>query len=378
MDILDGKGHHMITAKQLSELLSFKTPAANVLSAYFELEPGDDAPALARRLERMTEKSQVLQALREDVELVARYLVEEFEPGRARAVAIFSSKRFGLFRVCHLTQPVKTALIVDNAPALKPLVSITDQHHRFAVALVGPRSARFFEAFLGRGREYEEHALNASAYPDAAAYVKAVADKLEELSRNQGCQRVVVGVAEDLSRALLGRLHSTVQQNLIVDNTLAPDATCAEVVDRIASCETEARKVRESVLAHRLVDSAKTTRSAVIGLDRVLDAFQKGTVKVLLVRDGFAKMGRSCPRCNELSIGWNKCVTCNTPTEAVFNLVGELIHRALERGCEVVRLMHETPLDNLGRVGAELAPTAAKQNTLAAGESAAAGSPAAA
>lgn len=366
----------MITAKQVNELTLFKTPADGVLSCYLELAPGDTTASLVRRVERMSDRNPKSQALREDLDRIKAFLVDEFEPQDARAIAMFSSKKFGLWRACYLPEPVKDALVVDAAPALKPLTSVLDSHHRFGVALVGPKGARFFEVFLGRGREYEEHAL-VPAGREGAAFAKAVAEKLEGLSRNQAFKRVVVAVSEELSAALLGQLHTTIQQNLIVEPTLASDASLEDVVARIAACEAEARKVREAVLAHRLVDAAKT-RGAVLGLDRTLEALQKGRVKVLYLRDGFAKMGRSCTSCGTLSIGWTKCQNCNSSTEAVFNLVGEMAARALALGCEVVRLMSETPLDNVGRIGAELLAPAAQTANLAADASAAAGASAAA
>lgn len=362
----------MITAKQLNEILGFKTPADGVLSCYLELEAGDTTTSLLRRVERLRDRAPKSTALREDLDRLQAFVVEELDPRGARAVAVFSSKKFGLWRACYLPQPVKTDMIVGAQPAVKPLGAVLDQYHRFGVALVGPNGARFFEVFLGRGREYAEHALAIGR--DHAAFAQAVADKLQGLTRNQGFQRVVVSVSEELSSVVLGRLNTQVQQNLIVDTVLGPDAPVEDVVARIGECEAEARKVRETVLAHRLVDASKTTRGAVLGLERTLEALQRGRVKLLLVRDGFAKMGRSCTACGELSLSWSKCPACNAPTEAVFNLVGEMAARAIERGCEVVRLFSDTPLDNVGRIGAELAPSA---TISAAGVPAAAGTSAA-
>lgn len=347
----------MITAKQMHELLTFRTPGAGVLSAYLELDKESTAQGLLQQFRKLSARHAGAEGIADDVKRIERWIAEELAPGRARAAAVFSSKRFGLWRACELPQAVKPSLSLSAQPELRPLLSLADQYHRFGVLLAGARRARFLEVFMGGIREYPEFELKADEAPGGApGYPKAAADKLEGLSRNQGFQRIVVGAAPEISETLLSRLHTSVQQNLIVDTELDPDAPEDVVLERILGCESEARKVRESVLVHRLVDAARApSKLAVLGLDRTLEALQRGQVRVLLVRDGMAKMGRCCGSCGLLTLAWTKCPRCNRPTEAVFNIVSEMIHRALDLNCEVFRLLHEGPLDNLGRIGAELA-----------------------
>lgn len=342
----------MITQKHLQELLSFKTPGPSVLSLY--LEAGDQTPfATLQRQARALAKSDPAIEASEDLKRVERYLAEEFEPGRFRGLAIFSAKRFGLWRVCSLPEPVRNKLVIDSKPALAPLLSQTDQHHRFGVVLAGPTRARFLEVFMGRVRDYDSMTLPAAAEP-GHDFLKSITDSLEALSRNQGFQRVVLGTSPELSLPLVNHLHTHLQQNLILDPDLDPESPADSVLERISACEAEARKVRESVLVHRLLDAAQAGKRAALGLERVLGALRQGRVKLLLARDGFAKMGRSCPGCGRLSLDDPKCLDCRRPTEAVFNIVSEMIDRALEAGCEVFRLRNDSPLDNVGRIGAEL------------------------
>lgn len=351
----------MITAKQMHELLTFRTPGTGVLSAYLEIDSGSTSQALLRQFQKLAARQSGTEGIGEDLKRVERWIADELDPAGARAAAVFSAKRFGLWRACALPQPVKPSLTVGSQPELRPLISMADQYHRFGVLLADAQRARFLEVFMGGVREYDELALKADDVPGGRpAFPKAAADKLEGLARNQGFQRIVVSASPEISEPLLGRLHSSLQQNLIVDTELAPDAASCAVLQRILECEREARKVRESVLVHRLIDAARGgSRLAVLGLERTLEALQRGQVRMLLVRDGLAKMGRCCPSCGLLSLGWTKCVRCGRPTEAVFNVVSEMIHRALDGNCEVFRILHDSPLDNLGRIGAELVDGAA-------------------
>jgi hypothetical protein len=123
----------------------------------------------------------------------------------------------------------------------------------------------------------------------------------------------------------------------------------------------EALKLREEVLVARFWDELRAG-GAVAGLDRVADALQQGCVSRVLVRDGWAKMGRCCASCGRLSVDHRSCPWCFRPTESVLDLVAELIDRAVAVGIEVVRIAHERRFDGIGRIGAVLsAPVASTQ-----------------
>ncbi len=358
----------MITSKHISELLNFKTPLSSVVSLYLDVSPDQDHRRALSRLMQSAQADPALAQNAEDLELIKRFVESEFEPERWRGLAVFSSKRFGLWRACPLPETVKTLLRVERSCYLPPLFAMTDQRHRFGVALARDGAARFLEVFMGQIKEYEEFAIAAKDFASEHDYLKSVSDRLDGLARNQGFQRVVLGASSTLSPKLVNHLHSSVQHNLILDENLGPDHGTDAVLERILACEAQARQVRETVLAHRLIDAAKTSaRLAVLGLERTLGALQKGQVRLLLARDGYAKLGRRCPECSTLSINWTKCPDCGLPTETVFDLVGEMIARALEARCEVVRLLHDTPLDNVGRIGAELtcSPTEGASSSLA-------------
>jgi hypothetical protein len=263
----------------------------------------------------------------------------------------------GLWQACPLPETVKPMLRMADRPYLAPLLSIVDQHQRFGVVLPGGRRTRFLEVFMGQVKEHEELALELRGLGPAQG--RSVAERLDALSRNREFSRIVLGGPSEAASRLAGRLRTELQQALILDESLAPDAPAAAILKRISSCEGEARKVRESVLAHRLLDLAASGGPAVLGLERTLQALRRGQVRLLLARDGFAKMGHLCPRCGDLSVAYPRCPACNGPAETVFNVVEEMIERAFDSHCEVVRLLHPSPLDNLGHIGAELSEAAA-------------------
>lgn len=127
-----------------------------------------------------------------------------------------------------------------------------------------------------------------------------------------------------------------------------------EVLATLSSCERESRRGKERLVVQRLIDCASNSGNGALGLEKTLEALQQGRVKTLVVKDGFARMGRSCSACGALYLLELKCLGCRRPTQAVFNLVSDMMQKVYDRGGDVIRLLTDTPLDNLGKIGAEL------------------------
>lgn len=329
----------LLTQKDLQRLLEFQAPAAQVVSLYLSFDGESLASVRRRRPQAESPK------LRADLAKLER-AVSELRGTGVRGLAAFSCDKLGLFRAFPLGLPPRAGLFVEPKPYLPPLLSLTDQHQRYGVAVLGSRP-RFLEAYLGSLEERPADLQASDPVQLAAA--------LEALTRRQGLQRLILVAPQGLQAELQGRLHSLLQDNLILDSALDPELDDAGIARRLTAREREARMVREQVLAHRLLDEADAGRG-VTGLAAVLAAFREGRVRRLLVREGFAKLGRNCPGCGRLSFEEPRCVLCGRSTEIVFDLVGELVDRTLKSGGEAITLFHPGALDNVGRIGAELAP----------------------
>ena len=347
----------MLSASDFSELLKLQAPVSGVVSLYL---PVDQRRAHIRALSTLLRLSPIedprLGEVSADLKKIDGFVGLGFEPGFWRGLAVFSCQRLGLWLVCPLPETVKPVLRISDKPDLAPLLSIADQHQRFGVVLAGESRTRFLEVFMGQVQEHEPLDLELRGL--GAAQGRALAEAIDGLARGRSFDRLVLGGSAGQAERLSAHLRTELQQIIIVDESLAPEAPEAEVLERVSSCESEARKVRESVLAHRLLDLAGSGGPAVLGLERTLQALRRGGVRLLLVRDGFAKMGHLCPRCGDLSVAFPRCPACNGAAETVFNVVEEMIERAFAAHCEVVRLLFPSPLDNLGHIGAELSEAA--------------------
>lgn len=340
----------MIAAKELQDLLAFQTDSPEIVSVFLELDgPQSHRQNLKHLLEGPSAKEIALQGFQQDLDRVKRLIGEELKPGAHRGLAVFSARRRNFWQVCLLPEPVNNLIRLRSRPILAPLVNITDQYRRYGIALVDAERAKFFEVYLGEIEECSEPFVK-----NPRSHAQAVADHLMFLSRARRFERIVLGAPPELESLLIGHMHSFIQNNLILDTQLNTSVSPAQVLEKISLSEKQSRKVRESVLVHRLIEQAHGGGLGVVGLKETLYALEYGQARLLLVRDGLSKMGRICRSCGHLTLSGKRCHACYRNTEPLFNIVGEMIQAALDLNCEVVRVVDETPLDNVGGIGAEL------------------------
>lgn len=336
-----------LSAARIDALAAFRSPQPNVLSLHLAVDDGGLYPGVLRQI--LKEQAARLKGSAGDLARLDRFVTSEFVPGAHRGLAVYSCAKRGLFEAFGLPQAMKTDLVVDECLDLAPLRALHGQYYRYGALLAGPDGARFVEIYLGGCVELdarEESLLDAAALHRVAA----LAGKLAVERR---FDRLILGAEPALAARIAGLLDPELQKDLILEPLLSRDRPPEAVLERVRYNEREARRVTESVLVHRLLDEAREG-GAVTGLEAVATALQQGCVSRVLVRDGYAKMGRACPACGHLSVDHRSCPWCFKPTDMVLDVVEELVSRALEAGCEVFRVMHDPRFDGMCRIGAEL------------------------
>lgn len=342
-----------LSAARIDALAAFRSPEPDVLSLHLAVDEGGLYPEALRRL--IEEQLPRLTTFANDLAGLERFVTSEFVPGGHRGLALYSCAKRGFFEAYGLPQAVKNDLLVDECLDLSPLRALRGQYYRYGALLAGPKGARFVEIYLGGCVELgrQEEALDGpDAWERAAARARA-------LARERRFDRLILGADAGLAERLAGRLDPALQKDLILEPLLGPERPVETVLERVLHNEREARRVTESVLVQRLLDESREG-GAVTGLEAVAAALQQGCVSRVLVRDGYAKMGRACPACGHLSVDHRSCPWCFKSTDTIMDLVEELVSRALAAGCEVFRVMHDPRFDGICRIGAELkAPKAA-------------------
>lgn len=347
----------MLSTKDIQELLNFHLDSPELVSLYLEL---DGSPPLAQFQALLKAHPPCKQSLEgsADSERITRFLTTELLPQNHRGLALFSAQRSSLWLVCPLPEPVPSLIRIGPQPYLVPLLNLLEQYRRYGVALVTAQKVKFMEVYLGQIEECTED-LESPA-PDQRIsdglqrHLKIAADRLLALSRKKGFNRVILAAPQELEAILFNHIHSTMQNNLILDTQINPDTPAPDILQRALAIELQSRHVRESVLIHRVLDAARTGGLGVMGLADTLSALEHGLVRLLLIDGGLAKMGRKCPGCGILSLNGKRCHACYQITTPLFNLIDEMVQQALDLNCEVIRIHNDPRLNNVGGIGAEL------------------------
>jgi hypothetical protein len=350
-----------LSAERADALAAWRSSEPNVVSLYLPVDAAGEYPAVLERMIREgRETDPLLRGLDGDLDAVARFVNETFEPGPRRGLCVLSCRKYGLFEAVALPEAPNPALIAAERPVLGPLSAVRRRHRRFLVLLANERRARFVECYLGESSEIENRAEGPSGQGPAALAARA-----EAVRRARRADLFVLGAPPPLQAALEPHLSDDLREELIPEPLLGPDRPNSVAADRVAHREREAAQVRQSVLVQRFLDDLERG-AAVAGLEAAAAALQEGRAVALLVREGWAKMGRCCPGCGRLSVDHRSCPWCFKPTETVLDLVAELADRADAAGVEVVRVGPDPRFDSAGRIGV-LLPEAAPKKEVPAG-----------
>ena len=99
---------------------------------------------------------------------------------------------------------------------------------------------------MGRVGGLDEQAVFLRDHVTAAGYLKRTAEKLDIIARQRQFQRLVISGGKQAAATICDLLPRTLQENLIVDNSLEAEAPAGQVRGHILEAERQARQVREN------------------------------------------------------------------------------------------------------------------------------------
>src|SRR6185295_19486217 len=233
-----------ITRDLVRRLADVRPERGRVLSVFLNLDPAQFATPAARstaitsiltEAAHRAEQAEGLdhaerEALKGDVERVRETLqAGDIAQNGTRAVAVYACAPADLLEVVRLRRPVDSAVVLDRAPHVEPLVADADAE-RWCVLLANRRNARFF---VGDGGGLEEtdrveddvHSQHDQGGWSQARYQRGVekekddhlvhvADVAFELYQRQGFDRLLIGAPDELVGELEHKLHSYLRERI--------------------------------------------------------------------------------------------------------------------------------------------------------------------
>jgi peptide chain release factor subunit 1 len=371
-----------ITPDRLRRLAGLTLEDGHVLSVYLDLDPSEfgTAPARASAItsivgeaRRAVEDAELSHdervALRNDVDRLEAFFDDDFSAEGAHAIAIFASSATGLFEVMRLGRPVDSHVVVDRAPQVEPLARV-GANERWAVAVIGRGDGRILRGSADRlveiadldedvhGRHqqggWSQARYQRSVDGEARDHVARVCDELLAQLKRRPFRHLAVVAPEAVWPLVERALHPYVAERLAGHVAIdLQDATADDVHREVAPLFEEFERGRERELLDRAKAGVGAGGRGTAGLDDVLGALVERRVEALLLADGFAAEGVSCPRCGWLGVAADSCPVDGGDLEH-----GDVVERAIEaavlQDADVVFVGHFDDLGALGGIAAVL------------------------
>ncbi len=381
----DERGFEFLDPETLKPLTELELPTRGVLSAYLDISPEEVAGNKVRlKLRDMAsqwldsiEDRQERRTFEQELEKIEKYLIYEMSrPGRT--LVIFSSEMANLWRTFHVPVRIRTRLVWDDRPYMRPLLTVMDEYERYGVILATREEARFFLFYMGEIAEYsfalhdyvpgrhkqggwaqarfqrhiDDHALH---------HFRNVADVAVRLAERDNWQRIVLmGTGENVARVreylpkawqdrIAGEVPASITDNINV------------IRDKVMTLEQEIERKIEAERVDRVITAAEKGQNGVLGYADVLQAVQQQRVDILIVPEGLEHPGWECTQCGGLVADIlakpiTECPYCGGHVKVVEDVVDLAMQKVLDTGgiVEILRGPIKDEFRQCGIIGALL------------------------
>ncbi|MCK5506350.1 MAG: hypothetical protein KAJ10_14395, partial [Thermodesulfovibrionia bacterium] len=145
----------MLTYGELKSLSTFSGDGNVFISLYLNVNrltnPKGDYIIHFKNMLKETEeklKKNTEKKIKEDLVKIETYL-KDYKREFKKGIALISCSALGIWKNYHLSLPVKNEIVIDNAPYIKPLLSLLNNYQRCVVLLVDKELAKIYVTHLG-------------------------------------------------------------------------------------------------------------------------------------------------------------------------------------------------------------------------------------
>jgi peptide chain release factor subunit 1 len=306
----------------------------------------------------------------EDVQRILNFLKMDFK-GRAKGVAIFSSKKAGLWQVYRLPVTMPDRCVINHSPFVLPMLKIVDESRRFCVVVADTEKARLFTVYLGEIVErtdifdvvpgwhkkggWSQARFQRHIEDHVNRHLKHVADTAFEFHKSEGFGHLIVGGSQEVRTRLYQIFHSYLQR--IVAGYINVDVTSSidDILKAAGKIETETEDKRSEELVQTILGTKGRGQIVTTGLDDTVKALKEGRVHTLVLVDNSRVEGCLCGDCGSVAIlSAEQCDNCKNKLSKVEDVSEHLAILAVERDAEVKYVRPGSGIESQGSVGAIL------------------------
>jgi peptide chain release factor subunit 1 len=367
----------VITEAAIRELAGFRGQDAPVTTCYLDVDGRrlsrhrDYEQELERILRSARARANGTESVRSDLGRIEAYVKGGFDRSTTRGLAMFSCSAHEFWKVVPLPVPVRSRVVINQAPAVAQLESVAQEFDRFGVLLVDKQRARMLVFQLGElvdhsdlfdelPRDYDTRGhsdqgdVTGHVEALAATHLRHAAQVAFHVFQQESFEHLTVGAPANIARALESSLHPYLRERLCGRIDIGVGANLADIREAALDVEREVERQREAAAVEKLRTQTATGRRAVAGLAASLQALIERRVEQLLVSDDFSEPGWHCQGCGHLGLVGRSCPSCGEEMQPVEDIVEEAVEVALAQSCHVEVCVDNADLDVMGRIGALL------------------------
>jgi peptide subunit release factor 1 (eRF1) len=379
MERIDLKGRLADLARWQPDARSDGRGSPPVVSVYLNTRWSDEQQRervrifLKNELRRARETGRARPEDLDWVEEQGKSLIEQTRWPEAHGVALFAARAAGLAEAWPVRVPFDDTFVVNDAPYLPPLAAVVDDTPAALVVFVDGASARLIPVTAtGAGEELTlespvepRHKIGGWAALAQSRYQRhiqehreqhfaAVAGAIVEWSDRAGAEHIVLAGETRAASALREHLPERVARKVMGTIAAARYEPTAAIVARAQTVLVHLEQSREGQAVDDVLVMAAKGGQAVDGVERTLEAVNRGAVWRLYVLRDFRDVGRVCTACGALQQGLaGRCAWCGRDTRTV-PLDEAIIDRVIAAGGTVTRVDRHADLARRGGVVALL------------------------
>jgi len=377
----------ILTRTRVREIGRYRPRPYFVTTLYLDLDPAalfgrrsSPLKALVReakaRLEGVELTRKQRQSIEEDMTTLER-IARDAPVRGGKAVCAFVCSGADHEQVVSLPHRVKSRVVIDRTPFVRPLEAMLDEHPRCLIVLSDRARARFLAAHLGRAAEIGRFESEVPAQVREGGYQgkaerkierhiedhvmrhhKQVAETARELLDSEDYDLVILGGPVEAVSGVKDELNPVVARSVAGEVDVELDAPEDEVMSACTRLLDDLQARTDQQLVERLIEAADSGGTGVNGMAAVLGALRRGAIAELLVAEDHMEEGTECTGCGFLSVEDMPCPACGSEkSRKVVDMVTELIDRATDSGAKVHHIARPPALSRLlelGGVGALL------------------------
>jgi peptide subunit release factor 1 (eRF1) len=358
-----------LLADPIAEL---RSPSGSLISVYLgRPSPGGMTALLTDLLRPVREAAEskersVQKSVRADAERIHDH-AEQLEVDAAPAYAIFASDLDGLFTVESLGHKVPNVSSLGPRPYLRPLraapkalragVIVADRSQARVFVVSGqlidevgpPLIADIGKHNYGGFSGYEEHGVRLRADEVSTRMWREAGAILLEKHQERPFDYLAIGGHGETVEEIGRNLHPYLDRVDRATFHAGPQSLSFPALRvELASRADEVSRRRESALAERVCDTARSDGLGVLGLTPVLTASNSQAIDTLVVAGEFGRPGSICNSCGFLARSGNRCPVCGSTMFQVDDIVAAAMEATVAAGGRTHQIVVSSPLDAHG------------------------------